>query len=230
MLEMERALEEEVNLRVELQNKLTAECDKRIEELQQRFETIINERTLSMNQRLEDLSVRVNCLNCRIREEGERIPKDIEHKSQDLAEHLTTLQRDFVVERNVSFIELKRQISYFNPTFLFLKDRLNRESLILKQLEEHERQIEKRFHLYASERKGMLDQLSNAIDESEKRRSEDTSILEGKVQEEINNLHEILNMETLTRKQEDDDIIEVINKYMNQIQDSVARLSLGGLP
>lgn len=74
----------------------------------------------------------------------------------------------------------------------------------------------------------MLDQLSNAIDESEKHRSEDTIVLEGKVQDEIDNLHEILNVETFTRKQEDDDIIEVINKYMNQIQDSVARLSLGG--
>ena len=101
MLEMERALEEEVNHRSEFEEKLTAEYETRIEDLQRRFEKIIEERTLTNNQRLEDLAARVNNLNCRIREESERIPKDIELKSQDLAEHLKSLQEDFVVERKV---------------------------------------------------------------------------------------------------------------------------------
>ena len=106
------------------------------------------------------------------------------------------------------------------------KTRVSRESQILSQLAEHERQIELKFLKYEKDRKDLLNNLSKIIEKAEEQRSQDTIESENNIKEEIKNLHEMLSTETHIRKQEDDDIIIVIDKYMNQIQDSVARLSL----
>mmetsp|Transcript_20071 Transcript_20071/g.30769 ORF Transcript_20071/g.30769 Transcript_20071/m.30769 type:complete len:253 (-) Transcript_20071:1641-2399(-) len=208
MTEMERAFEVEVKRREEMHNALKNECNDHIMNLKDKFEKIIEERTSAMANQLDELTQRVDDLNARFREEEERIPADIENRGKELAAILRGLQDDFLCEK---------------------KERLSRESQILKQLNDYEQDVQAKFHQYVKERKELFDQLSSAIDESDRRRNEDKANREISVQKEIEGLHEILSIEIQTRKQEDDDIMSAVNKYMNQLQNSVDKISLGNV-
>jgi len=102
MQDMERALEQEIKHRKQVQQKLEQECEERIAQVQREFESVIEERTSMMNKRLEILNERVSQLNSRIHEESARIPEDIEAKSRSLGEMLQNMQNDFLNERKVS--------------------------------------------------------------------------------------------------------------------------------
>lgn len=106
---------------------------------------------------------------------------------------------------------------------------MSRESQILRQLNDYEHDVQQKFHKYVKERKELLDQLSSAIEESDGRRNGDKANRETEVQNEIEGLHEILSIEIQTRKQEDDDIMGAVNKYMSQLQNSVDRISMGNV-
>ncbi len=82
---------------------------------------------------------------------------------------------------------------------------------------------------YAEDRKNLIGNISKAVEESDDKINSQNAMLEEEIRKEMKELNEILVIETQTRKQEDDDIIFAVNRYMNEIQDSVSKITVCGI-
>merc|ERR1712127_486979 len=91
-------------------------CTQKIQEMEQNFERILNERSLRMEERLVSVQQKVEELTTRFEEEKEAVPKDMESRGKELKEILDSFQKELSEERS---------------------DRLNREGRILKQMDDH---------------------------------------------------------------------------------------------
>jgi len=89
--------------------------------------------------------------------------------------------------------------------------------------------MEMKCERYAEDRKNLIDNISKAVEESDDRINSQNAMLEEEIKKEMKELNEILVIETQTRKQEDDDIIFAVNRYMNEIQDSVSKITICGI-
>jgi hypothetical protein len=147
------------------------------------------------------LSERIADLNERFEEEKIRIPADIERRGKELAQMLQEFQEEFNVEK---------------------KDRLLREGRIVKQLDDHEREVALRFDEERNSRESKYTELQRIIELNEKSRIKADNKFQVVVKEELQSLHNLIKIEAQVREREDDEIVEALNRYTAKLQSSLS--------
>ena len=200
----ERALAVETQRRIQSTHAIQKSCTLKIQEMERNFERILNERGLRVEERLASVQQKVEELVVRFEEEKDAVPRDIEARGEELKDLLQTFQKELADER---------------------RNRINREGRILKQMEDHYSTIYDAIEKETLEREQISLELQTRIDENERKRSQYQRELQSKIHSEMSELREMIDTEERERKIGDDEIISALNKYTQQLQNSLSVIS-----
>jgi DNA repair exonuclease SbcCD ATPase subunit len=204
ILRLEDALAAETKRRVDATTSLDDKARDQIYEMEERLQ----EQMMKDNKRLE---ARLEQVEARMEELGDRWEKDsavqlntISRKSQDFEKELKQLQLEQDTER---------------------KARLRREGNLLQQVENHATEFEERWKLERDERENRIDHLEQNMNQQLAKGMHDEQIFQQKVQTELEELQRELEEESLERQTQDQEIVEALNRYTKQLQESLSILS-----
>jgi len=200
----ERALTMETQRRIQSTHAIQKSCTQKIQEMEQNFERILNERSLRMEERLVSVQQKVEELAARFEEEKESVPRDMEARGKELREILESFQKELSEERG---------------------DRLNREGRILKQMDDHSFAIFGAIENETTVREEISEGLQTRIEDNERLRSQSEHELRSKIQNEMLELEGMIDREKQERKLGDDEIIMALNRYTQQLQSSLSVIS-----
>lgn len=204
ILRLEDALAAETKRRVDATTSLDDKARDQIYEMEGRLQ----EQMMEDNKRLE---ARLEQVEARMEELGDRWEKDsavqlntISRKSQDFEKELKQLQLEQDTER---------------------KARLRREGNLLQQVENHATEFEERWKLERDERENRIDHLEQNLNQQMAKGMHNEQIFQQKVKAELEELQRELEEESLERQTQDEEIVEALNRYTKQLQESLSILS-----
>lgn len=200
----ERALTMETQRRIQSTHAIQKSCTQKIQDMEQSFERILNERSLRMEERLVSVQQKVEELTTRFEEEKDAVPKDMEARGKELREILGTFQNELAEERS---------------------DRLKREGRILKQMDDHSSDIFSSIEKETTEREGISQGLQTRIEYNERLRSQSEYELQSKIQNEMSELKGLIDREQQERQLGDEQIIMGLNEYTERLQSSLSVIS-----
>ena len=198
--QMDASLSHEIKRRIEGSQNLQKECNRQVEEMERRLMTIMTDKMQLVTDRLGELDVKVEELNERLNEERAKIPADLEEKGKELKDMLQSFQNEFTVER---------------------RDRLTREGRIMKQLTDQANDMSDQWKKEISEREETVSKLTKQLTNHENNRAEADREFETLIERELKALREDVERETNERKIEDDEIVEALNRYTDNLQSSL---------
>jgi len=207
MTNMDESLSQEIKRRIESTTSLETMCSEQISAMEVRLNSIIDARVDTVKGRLDQIENKVEDLNARLEEERAKIPHDIEQRGKELEVMIKSFQEDFNVEKN---------------------DRLNREGRIMKQLTDHAEFMGSQWNTEHTCREESVSKLTTSLEDHESSRSEADANFEFLIETELNNLKKDIARETKERKMEDDEIVEALNRYTDNVQSSLSVLSSVG--
>jgi len=207
MRKMDESLSQEIKRRIECTTSLETMCSEQISEMELRLNSVIDERVNTVKERLDLLENKVGALNTRLEEERSKIPLDIEQRGKELEDMIRSFQEDFNVEK---------------------ADRLNREGRIMKQLTDHANLTRNEWNDERTSREESIAKLTSNLDKHDNSRSEADEDFEFLIKTELNNLKKDILRETEERKIEDDEIVDAMNRYADNVQGSLSVLSSVG--
>ena len=176
----------------------------KVQEMERNFERILSERSFRTEERLVSVQQKLEELTARFQEEKETVPKDMEARGEELKKMLDLFQKELAEERN---------------------DRLNREGRILKQMDDLSSSLFKATEEETIIRDMQATQLQMRIEENERLRTQSEYELQLKVQNEMSELQGMIEREKEERALGDDEIINALNKYTQQLQSSLSVIS-----
>lgn len=200
----ERALTIETQRRIQSTHAIQKSCTQKIQDMEQNFERILNERSLRVEERLVSVQQKVEELTTRFEQEKDAVPKDMEARGDELKEILNELTAILDTEKS---------------------DRLKREGRILKQMDDHFSAIFGAIEKEKSEREHISQGLQARIEENERLRHEMSELSASKIQNEMSELRGIIDKEKQERALGDDQIIMALNSYTQQLQNSLSVIS-----
>ena len=200
----ERALTMETQRRIQSTHTIQKSCTQKIQEMERNFERILNERSLRMEERLVSVQQKVEELTNRFEVEKESVPKDMNERGNELKEMLNTFQRELSEERT---------------------DRLNREGRILKQMEDNSSTIFGAIELETNKREEIVYGLQSRIEENERQRTQNEQELQSKLQTEMDELKGMIDREEKERQLGDEEIVNALERYTQQLQSSLSVIS-----
>jgi len=216
MADMERSLALETQRRSDTTSSLQQLCSDKVSSMEQRLNEMIDNRISSILDRIQRLESKVTELNVRLEEERTRIPADIERMGQEIQTALRSLQEDFVLER---------------------KDRLQRESRLIKQVSDHADYVHNRWNQERNEREISIQQVLKLVQEEHAQfptqndnssdiivSSHSTSSLKDSYLD-LQNLWSEVERERQERKAEDEEIIQALYRYTEKLEKSLSIMS-----
>lgn len=207
MSNMDQSLSQEIKRRIECTASLETMCSEQISAMEVRLNSILEARVDTVKGRLDQIENKVEELNSRLEEERAKIPLDIERRGKELEDMIKSFQEDFNVEKT---------------------DRLNREGRIMKQLTDQAEFMGSQWKDERASREESVLKLTTNLDKHQNNRSEADADFEFLIETELNNLKEDVARETQERKMEDDEIVEALNRYTDNLQSSLSVLSSVG--
>jgi len=204
MSNMDRSLSHEIKRRIEATANLERICTEKIAAMEDRLNTIIDEKVKLIQDKLSNMEKKIEELNARLEEERVNVPLDIERRGKELRTMLQDFQEEFSVER---------------------RDRLNREGRIMKQLSDHADLVAKQWTLEREERQKSVAELRMKLEDTEKNRLEADASFETLIDRELKLLKKEIVTETKERKMEDDEIVAALNRYTDHLQRSLSVIS-----
>jgi len=207
MTNMERSLNQEIKRRIECTTSLETKCTEQISAMEERLNSIIDAQADTIKGQLSLVEKRVDELNARLEEERTKIPLDIEQRGKELQQMLNSFQENFNLEKT---------------------DRLNREGRIMKQLTDHAVFMGKQWNEESTSREDNISELTLKLQEHSNTREEADSKFEHLIETELKTLKQDIERERNERKLEDDEIVEALNRYTDNLQNSLAVLSSVG--
>jgi len=203
MNNMDRSLTQEIKRRIEGNNVLEMKAREEIAEMERRLTVMLEDKVNMFQSRLGLLEDKVKELNERLEEEKKSIPKDIEEKGRELKEMLLSFQHEFSEER---------------------RDRLTREGRIMKQLTDHAQDLTQKWDNESGERRRDTEELKSRLEHHENNRAQADDAFESLIASELKSLRSDLQQEGMERKVEDDEIVEALNRYTENLQKSLSML------
>jgi len=200
----ERALTMETQRRIQSTHAIQKSCTQKITEMERNFERILNERSLRMEERLVSVQQKVEELTNRFEVEKESVPKDMDARGKELKDMLNTFQRELSEERT---------------------DRLNREGRILKQMEDNSSTIFGAIEKETNKREEIVYGLQSRIEENERQRTQNEQELQSKLQTEMDELKGMIDREEKERQLGDEEIVNALERYTQQLQSSLSVIS-----
>jgi len=207
MSSLERSLSQEIKRRLFSSRSLETSYSNKILSMEERLNSLIDERYSAVVKRMSLMEKKVEELNLRLEEERFKLPQDIESKAKELEDSLSSFQEMFTVER---------------------RDRLNREGRIMEQLSHKAKKLDDRWNEERMMREESVMQLKIQLTEVDHAREKRDVAYESLVKSELKKLKEDMERETNDRKIEDDEIVEALNRYTNNLQSSLSVISSVG--
>ncbi|KAL7476433.1 hypothetical protein ACHAW6_002298 [Cyclotella cf. meneghiniana] len=196
----ERALTAESQRRIQTTHALQLSCTQKIQEMEAHFERILHERSLRMEERLATVQQKMEELTLRFEEEKDRVPREMEKRGEELLEMMESFKLELAQERS---------------------DRLSREGRILKQMDDHARYITHAIEKETVLREETSKELMERITENEQSRAQSEYQLQVKVQKEMEELRDMIEKETIERKEDDGHIHSSLMEYAKQVESSL---------
>jgi len=203
MNNMDRSLTQEIKRRIEGNKDLEIKAREEIAEMERRLTLILDDKVNLFQSRLGLMEDKVKELNERLEEEKKSMPKDIEEKGRALKEMLLSFQNEFSEER---------------------RDRLTREGRIMKQLTDHAQDLTQKWDNESGERLRDTEELKSRLEHHENNRAQADDAFESLIASELKSLRSDLQQEAMERKVEDDEIVEALNRYTENLQKSLSML------
>mmetsp|Transcript_11697 Transcript_11697/g.17091 ORF Transcript_11697/g.17091 Transcript_11697/m.17091 type:complete len:292 (-) Transcript_11697:194-1069(-) len=203
MTSMDRNLTQEIKRRIESNKTVDEASRERIGEMEERLKKMLEDKIDNFHFRLSLLEDKVVELNDRLDEEKMIIPSDIEKRGKELQDMLASFQTEFSVER---------------------RDRLSREGRIMKQLTDHAGELTDKWEQETLERQKDAEELKARLEHHESHRAKADEDFDSLISSELMALKESLQAESSERKEEDDEIVAALNRYTENLQQSLSML------
>lgn len=205
---MDQNLTQEIKRRIESVKNLEDQSMKFIKEMEESLRNVMEEKMDIIRYRIENVEDKVQELNVRLEEEKNRIPKDISLKGREVKDMLQTFQEEFSIER---------------------RERLTREGRIMKQLTDHAHEMRNAWEEESRKREECVQELRGRLEEHENNRAKADEGFESLITRELEALRNDVKVEKMERMNEDDEIVEALNRYTENLQNSLSALTMTGV-
>lgn len=203
MSNMDTSLTQEIKRRIESTQVVQDHAERKISQMENRLNDLLQLKVDRFQFQLNMLETKVQELNERLQEESINIPRDIEQTGSQLQTMITSFQDEFTAER---------------------RDRLTREGRIMKQLTDHAEELTSRWTKEGEERVADTEELKRRLKVHESNRAKADEDFESLIVRELRELRMDLDKEKNERKVEDDEIVEALNRYTENLQKSLSTL------
>lgn len=201
---LELALAAETKRRVEATKMLEQETQDQIIQLEQRCLQEIQTHQQLVDTRLNKLESRLEVLEQRLEEEHQQQLDQVSSKGKEFTTALQELRQEAETERKL---------------------RLVREGQFLQQIEAHGKNYEELWSAEKQERIEAVHDLVHVMESNEKARLEQRKHVEVRLEQELAQLQDALELEALERKRRDDDIAAELNRCTVMFQQHLAILT-----
>lgn len=175
-------------------------AESRVAEFQTRLESQLKQRTLQLQANIDAVNVRVDRLEEKFEQDKARMSKEIQERNERLTKQLLDFQEVFEAER---------------------QDRLRREGKIAADLAAHETETKESFEHERGLREKVYLELKTKLDDAVRTRTKADEKFQSFVSEEIASIRNAIRKEEELREQEDDEIVETLNRYTQKLQASL---------
>lgn len=204
IIRLEDALAAETKRRVDATTKLDDQAREQIYEMEQRLRQQLQDDNDKLQARLSKLETRMQELENRWTEDAAHQLDSIGHKAREFNKVLEQLQQEHDMER---------------------KARLRREGSLLQQVEQHAKEFEDRWNAERQDRLDQIAKLEKRLTEKETQREREQASFQRRVEEELELLRTEIDLEVQERQAHDDQIVAALNRYTQQLQQSLSILS-----
>jgi len=182
--------------------------NKNIAAMEERLYNAMEDRVQCIDFRLKNMEDKVHELSERLEEERNRVPKDIEQKGRELKDMMQAFQEEFTTER---------------------RNRLAREGKIMKQLADHTAEMRAAWEEESKKREECVSELKKRLEDHENNRAQADFGFESLIKRELDSLRKDVEQERMERMAEDDEIVEALNRYTENLQNSLSTLTMTGV-
>jgi hypothetical protein len=201
---LEDALAAETKRRVDATTALDELARTQVFEMEQRLRQQLQEEHQGLQDRLDMLDERLGALQQKWNADSNDQVELIRNKAADLNRSLQSIQEHQDSER---------------------KARLKREGSLLQQVELHAKEFEERWNEERSDRIQKLGELEDRMVRHEARLAMEQKRYEERIEAELTLLKEELAQEVEERQTQDEEIVAALNRYTQQLQQSLSILS-----
>lgn len=200
MSKLERTLNSEIKRRVEANKALQGMFESQIATVQDKLEAVFVERLDRLQSRVDSLNDRMGVVEKDFSQSREKYIRDIEDKNQMVAKDVASLQGTFRQEK---------------------VDRKEREQATALKLRDHAARTSAKFEEEEKIREAKYQALREELEESKRLRERGDDKFQAFILEEVAALKNGLVVETQTREQADDNIVNALNHYTHVLQDAL---------
>ena len=98
---------------------------------------------------------------------------------------------------------------------------LEREAVLVKQLTDHEHEVNERFENQIESREKLYQGVKAILEDNIKLRDKSAERFQSFFEREVHKLHNDVRVESEVREREDDEIVEALNRYTVKLQGSL---------
>lgn len=201
---MEDALAAETKRRVDATTQIDDQARQQIYEMEERLRKQLEEDNVKLQGRISSLEDRLTRLEEQWSFDANKQLESITQQAHEFSVTLEQLQQDQEEER---------------------KSRLRREGSLLQQVEHHAKEFQNRWNGERQERLDQIAKLEQKLKDREQEREREQAAFQQRVEEEIELLRTELDLEVHERQTQDEEIVAALNRYTQQLQESLSILS-----
>jgi hypothetical protein len=201
---LEDALAAETRRRVDATTQIDDQARHQIYEMEERLRKQLEDDNTTLQARISTVEDRLAELEERWSLDAAKQMESIQQKADGFSKSLDQLQQEQDVER---------------------KARLRREGSLLQQVEHHAKEFEDRWNAERQDRLDQIAKLEFQLKEREEQREREQASFQQRVDEEIELLRTELDLEIQERQAQDEQIVSALNRYTQQLQESLSILS-----
>ena len=201
---LEDALAAETKRRVDATTALDELARTQVHEMEERVREQLREENERLQHRLGALEERVRRLDENWAIDAKHQIETVNNKAHDLGMAVSRIQEDQDMER---------------------KSRLKREGVLLRQVEDYAKETDDRWKAERKDRVERLKELEGSILRNEARLALEQKRYEDRLETELTQLKKELAVEIDERQTQDEQIVAAMNRYTQQLQQSLSILS-----
>ncbi|CAD7924247.1 unnamed protein product [Amoebophrya sp. A120] len=200
MAKLEKTLNSEIKRRVEANKALQSMFESQIATVQDKLEAVFVEKLNHLQLAADELSDRMALVEKDFAVERDKYIRDLEEKNAVVAKDVNFLQDAFDNEK---------------------VKRADRDAGLQKRISEHEYRTETRFEQERAAREQKYQALRDELHQAKQVRAKGDEKFQTFILEEVASLKNGLVLESESREQADDDIVQALNHYTKALQDAL---------
>lgn len=190
----------EIKRRTEMNKSTEMWFEENMTLLNETFTNTLNDRYSRTNRKLDTLNDNLLALEDRFLREKSDILELIDRRGAEIMKMLTDFKAEFKHDQIL---------------------RLQREEALIEQLIEHEEEIDKKFEEQTNDREKRYQSVKNVLEDNIQLREKAETRTQRFFENEVNRLLSELKLESQKRENEDDEIVDALNRYTLKLQNSL---------